>query len=325
MVSVASSLLTLIVAFGCLTALADAPDFSSVAEYESTSDDFFRTSLNFSYRNHRRDHLYPFRAEDKEGTDWGLGIKYTRGQTRTENFSGQRFHILAGHKYSEKYRVDARVGVHMLQPSVSEARTIGHGGIYFGFFPWTSFGGSLRLVRDLAYHEMVLPGGVLEGLSATALELRGLGLLGERWRLPFLISSKSFSDANQRSEFDMGLMYGISPGVPWIWLGLGVNHLRNSKTVLTYWTPSVFSSGGPRLDLSVPLGAAWSCGAAVNLNRFYDQDSQSWGSGHYADFSLRYGDRNQTNISLDYISINALRSSGIWVSSGMSLNFSTAL
>jgi hypothetical protein len=119
-------------------------------------------------------------------------------------------------------------------------------------------------------------------------------------------------------------MYGISTGVPWIWMGMGGEKMGFERSTSSspardrYWTPARFYSFGPRLDANIPLVADVSFSMGANLNRFRE-DQFAWGTGFLLAPGLIYGNREEQQIKLSYMRIESKQGSTVWSSDSFAL------
>ncbi len=130
------------------------------------------------------------------------------------------------------------------------------------------------------------------------------------------------SDANRKHNSDYALLYGVSPGWPWIWVGYGYYTLKYSERSPGYWSPQDFSSHGFRIDSSFPIYSKLSGIFGLNLNN-YDEDGFS-GKGHYGVAGLQWGSSAETHFKATWTQIRSGQSSSPWKYDGLMLSFFTA-
>ena len=138
----------------------------------------------------------------------------------------------------------------------------------------------------------------------------------KRWHLNYTHRSAYLNDSNTRSDDDASVMYGLSPDWPWIWIGAGYYRLTDSNTTNGYWAPRVFSSYGPRVDISVPLFGAFSASLGLNYNWYNDIDFGS-GIGYYGVAKITHGSYGSRQISLGVESIDSKQEASRWTSTAI--------
>lgn len=135
----------------------------------------------------------------------------------------------------------------------------------------------------------------------------------DRLRVSTFHQSTWFSDDNQRLQTDLGVLYGIATGSPWIWLGVGGERLTNTLQATSYWTPRGFTSYGPRLDLAIPLTEKLSFSTGLNINQFNDDDAGS-GTGYYVFSRAVYSVSKTWQWELSYEGIKSKQGGAEWTS-----------
>jgi len=136
----------------------------------------------------------------------------------------------------------------------------------------------------------------------------------EKWQLRGMNKNYFISDDNQRADSDLALMYGVSPGWPWIWVGLGGELMTNSKANTTgYWAPRQFTNYGPRLDVAAPIADKTTFYLGLNVNKFNDIDFGD-GTGFYGVSKLVYGADDSWKIELGVESISSDQNASRWTS-----------
>ena len=79
------------------------------------------------------------------------------------------------------------------------------------------------------------------------------------WGLDTTIRSGSLAS-------DFAVLYGLSPDLPWVWVGAGIYYQVFEFQTDGYWSPSQYHSFGPRLEASFPISPKLTGEAGVNLN-----------------------------------------------------------
>lgn len=298
---------------------------SLAAEQERTSDSFSRQGLLGDLSTCHRDLFWPYKKECAGPWEWGAHWRsYKVSMPGATAFAsemtafGNEGSISLGVKVSPEHLLTLEVGAHQLRALPNRDQiTLGVGGITYQWKAHSTLDLSFLSRRDFVYQELKLPSGFEDALSAWNYTLRGLGRFRETWRIPFLLVYRQFSDTNTSSEFDLGVLYGISPGVPWIWAGLGCNQLVYSLKKSGYWTPEKVTSLGPRLEMDLPLGQKFSLNFGGNLNEIYEQGLPET-QGFVFSAGLKYGSRDEANFYCHFLKIQAGQTGNPWSSDGLS-------
>ena len=138
----------------------------------------------------------------------------------------------------------------------------------------------------------------------------------KRWHVNYTHRTAFLNDSNTRSDDDASFMYGVSPDWPWIWLGAGYYRMTNTNVDNGYWAPSIFSSYGPRVDISVPLFRSFSASLGLNYNWYRDVNFGS-GVGYYGVAKITHGSYGSRQISLGVESIDSKQESSRWTSTAI--------
>lgn len=139
----------------------------------------------------------------------------------------------------------------------------------------------------------------------------------ENWKSSIAFGHSRVSDANTGLFYDGSLMYGVSSGWPWIWLGYGFEGLNYKENRIGYWSPKNFFTHGPRLDSSFSLIGKFSGIFALNMN-YYSEDGTS-GDGYLGAAGIQWGQYDGNNVRLMYTKIRSGQSQSPWVYEGLQL------
>ncbi len=291
---------------------------------ERTSDDFARTSFRVRQQNHRRNLLWPYPEEMGSAWDWGYQVDYHTGQVVGENFSGFALTGLLGRKFSPSLYLEGRYGAHQLfnhkerdfevQPTYAAEL----------FYLWKDLlSVRAEIKRDFLYHEMVLPGGLINKLKSTDL----LMTAGARWiekiRTQAILKMRQFSDSNSMQQIDLSAAYGIFTGDLWLWTGVGFEQLGFGHLESSYWSPSQFQTFGPRVEFAAPIYGKWSTSVGLNVNRWIDRDQGVEGWGHYGSARLQYERREETHFALKVTHLQSNQGGSAWNSQSLGFDFTT--
>ena len=248
----------------------------SVAD-QQTSDDIVDRALTLRYRNHRRDAFWEYPGEAAQGWDYGLDAETHDGSNALASYSGIKGTATGGVKISENAQASVSLGAHhLLDRTSSQSETIPTGALDSSVSPTKDIHLNFLASYDFIYPELIQPGAITEFITAKAFSLNSFYTPQSPWRFLLQPSFQFFSDNNVRKALDASLLYGINPGEPWIWLGLGEEYLSYTLLEPSYWSPQRYLAIGPRFEADLPLVGNLSCSLAVNLNVF-QQDQLSLG------------------------------------------------
>ncbi len=174
----------------------------------------------------------------------------------------------------------------------------------FGYIPMTEEFQTQRTVSD-----------ILRGGNIT---VGGSYKFADKWRGTYYLQNYFFNDNNTRLNHDVGMFYGIAPGDPWIWVGIGGGRMSNTKINSGYWTPLEFYSIGPRLDVSFSFWQKYRFSSGLNLNYFKDVQTGD-GIGYYTMNRLHYKVNGNLEPYIQVESIQSEQSGNVWRSHGITL------
>jgi hypothetical protein len=302
---------------------------SAEHEQEKTSDQFQRRTTGVSFNTCQRDLFWPYLDECPKTFGWGLQFRKSEvslpemsipGASRQGVLgSGLRFAATGGLRFSSSRHLHLEIGGHQLAAEPLHQTTVATVGMaQFDWKATSDWDLSLAESRDLIYGELKLPAAFSEALTAWTSRVQSLYRLGETWRFPIRGTVRNYSDDNSSWEYDLSVLYGISPGVPWIWVGAGFNQLSYQDQKSNYWTPKKITSDGPRLEWDIPLYGKFAFSGAANFNHIAEQDSAG-AEGLVAVAGLKYGPREGFNIKLQFFNIQTTQLGKSWSSDTVSL------
>ena len=285
---------------------------SSGASYLSTSDQIFQTEVDLEVRNHRRDLFWAYPGEVEKTWDFGADAKLYEGSDPSAEYEGRKASAYAARKFSSRALLGIEAGINsLLNKKQSWTANTFYGSVDLQLQVATAMDLNLRVTHDYVYQDLIQPGAVVSPLAALSEYADGDYHISERWRLPFHLKDRSLSDGNEIRETDVAAMYGISTGVPWIWVGFGGDYLTFKNYQPLYWSPWQFYSFGPRAEVVVPIALGLTGSIGLNLNRL-TESALSPSNGYYGSAKLEYGDREKFNIALAYTQIVSSRDNGEW-------------
>lgn len=285
--------------------------------YTVTSDSTELFELEGAYRNHRRNLFWPFESENQSRWDNGAEAKIFLGSTVDGGFSGARANGMLAYRTSVRTIWEFRLGAAGQNVKINgkaRATPVAQVDLFWRPVNWLDV--HALAGHDFVYNEFLQPGAIEMGLRGYTVAADGHLRILNRLRFAYRMSHKILSDQNTRTLGDFALLYGISPGVPWIWGGVGYEWMGTGQNTISYWSPRRFWSFGPRIEGDIPIFDELSVFFGLNVNRFQEEDFPM-GTGYYGVLGLRYGAREDVNYTLGYTRIRSAQNSGTWNSDGI--------
>ena len=305
---------------------ASAKDlYTAGFEHSTTSDENDLDTYTLSYINNRRDHFWPYVNDADSDFDWGVLLHRYTGQAAGGNdFNGLQFEGILGWHYSQAAYFSTYLGSHRLDVP-NEAHTVERFSYQidalFNVTPKIKL--NLHTANDFVYQYGLQPGGSNRFLYAQQWQ----GFL--EWtpipkiRINFSDSSWSLSDENTRHEYQVNLLYGISPSWPWIWVGLNYDHLGYDETKPDYWSPNEFYSYGLVLDSSFPITENFTGAIAGSLSRI-NEDLNPEGNGNSVFLGIDYKMTKSQTLRFGASRILSVQNNSAWSENIFRVSFNGA-
>lgn len=281
---------------------------------QRTTDDYDARTSSLSYRNHRREWLWPWQEAATDKLDWGLDIAHTAGKVSPTEFESSHAQGTLGAYLTQGTYFQAQLGRHNLRTDLGDRSIMSrHLTAIFGLN--SNFNAQLETSRDFIYPDGAVTGGITEQL--TALEHSA----SFRWRAHDRLRIQGqgryrdydkFNDENTSRQTEFNILYGISPSWPWVWAGVGAQRLTYDRQVASYWSPDEFIAYGLRFDSSFPLGKRLSGTVGANIDKLEEDGSE--GDGYYLQAGLQYRVHGQMYARLDAIESKSIQRSSTWTS-----------
>ena len=294
--------------------------YTIVTSNSSTSDDIELNTVQLSYINNQREHFWPYVNSADSKWDWGFDIYSYDGQANSTDFTGHHLQGLIGWNYSTNTYLSGRVGIHQLnvpeQKNKKDKTTCDlHGqlGLTSNF---TLF---MNIAEDYVYQFGLQPAGAREFLTA---EKRETGLNWrptEKIRISGSSSKWELSDSNIRRENKAAILYGLSLGWPWIWIGLSYEKLKFDIAKSNYWTPMNFRSAGLVIETSFPISGNLSGAVSGSLTK-YKEDNYPEGDGNSINVGFDYKITKMHTLRIVFNRIESLQKSSGWTEDTFSMS-----
>lgn len=287
--------------------------FSLGVAANENSDDYDASTYSLSYRNRRRPWFWPWQEATARGLDWGLDVERTEGDAGSTAFESLHVQGTLGAYLTAGTYLQARVGRHALETEQGD-RTITSRRITAMFGVNRSASLQLETARDFIYRGGSVTGGINQQLTARehSVSLRWRPHLRLRLQAQGRYREHDPDAENVGRQGEISAMYGISPGWPWVWAGVGAEQLRYDEQVPAYWSPERYTAYGLRFESSFPVVARLSGSAAANLNR--QEENGASGTGYYLQAGLQYRLYGQLYARLDVSRSKSLQQSSDWSS-----------
>lgn len=258
------------------------------ATHSSTSDNIDLDILNISYISNLREHFWPYLKTGDSVFDWGIDFHRYDGQADGTEFLGYQLEGIFGIQVTDISYVGLKLGSHSLEvPSTNSRKNQETYDLYAQLGISKKFIVNLNFSDDYVYKFGLQPAGAREFLNA---EIRTTGVTWrpfETLRISAQRSSWTLSDTNKKHENKASMLYGLSPGWPWIWAGVVYEKLEYTQSKPDYWTPTSFRSTGLAFESSFPISAGLTGAVAATVTSF-KEDSNSNGNGGSLDIGLDY-------------------------------------
>ncbi len=279
-----------------------------------TSDQVLLKTFDFSYRNHRRNHLWEYKDAEQSANDYGIRIKQFSGHGLGYDFKAVRATGLLAHKFSSSHYVEFEIGVHALKDHVSVV-------------PWKLnyqnnhhlLHGTTSIQEDLMFPNLMFPGSMSSDLKGQTLQTRQVLTLHPNIRVPMGAKFLKLNDGNDAAETTVDFLWGKAYPI-WFWLGLGVMDLRYQKQTDSYWSPDRFKGFGTRFEISYDVWNLLSFSWTLNCNRI-QENNYAWGNSYLNALGVSYGDRNQWQVKASWTKIKSLQEENTWKEDDLSIQF----
>lgn len=304
---------------------ADEKDLFGIGSaFMKSSDDYDARTDSFSYRNNRREWFWPWQEASVRGLDWGVDVSRTAGDAGATEFDARHVQGMLGGYLSKGTYLQAQLGRHGLETDHLGDRNITsrHAAAMFGLKQ--NFSVQLETGRDFIYADGSVIGGITKQLTASEHSV------SFRWR-PYLrlrfqgqSGYREHEEDNNEARFaDVSALYGIHPGWPWVWIGVGGKQLNYQREVSDYWSPDLYKAYGLRFESSFPLLKRLTGSAAANLDRL-DEDG-SRGNGYDIKAGLQYRLFGQLYGRVELQKSKSIQQDSTWTSDNVSFSLSGPL
>ncbi len=310
----------LVILFACCQT-ANAEDLYTLGTFNSsTSDDIDLNSVQFHYISNRREHFWPYVQSADTVWDWGFDIYRYIGEAGENDFTGHQLEGLFGWRFSDDSYLGGAFGLHRLDvPDNSRQEDQWTYDLRAQIGITSNFSIMLNAGKDYVYQLGLQPAGIREFLVAQTLEA------GFTWnpirtiRVTWASSRWDLSDDNVRRENKVRLLYGISPGSPWIWLGVSHEELKYDEMKPDYWTPGSSRSTGLVFESSFVVIKDLSGSLSASLNSIKEDDNPK-GKGGSIFIGVDYRLTNIHTLRFVYSRIRSLQQNSTWSENTYSLS-----
>lgn len=141
----------------------------------------------------------------------------------------------------------------------------------------------------------------------------------EKLRASGGINNRDLSDGNGSQKVAGSLMYGISPGWPWIWAGVKAEKLEYDQDKNSYWTPEEFTSYGLTAESSFAINEALNMNLGANLSR-NKEDSNPSGTGYSVSAGADWKVADNISLNAKGYLLESTQESSEWKQDGINLS-----
>ncbi|MBE9525938.1 MAG: hypothetical protein IME94_03100 [Proteobacteria bacterium] len=245
----------------------------------SSSDEIDLNTIQFSYISNRREQFWPYVESADSEWDWGINLYRYYGQATGTDFTGHHLEGVFGWHYSDKSYFRGTIGIHRLDvPSLDNQKDQKTYDLHAQFGITRNFYLLVNASEDYVYQLGLQPAAAREFLNAERWEAGFEWKPIESIRVSSTSSIWNLSDSNTRRENIARLLYGISPGWPWIWIGVSYEELEYDIVKSGYWTPASFRSVGLIFESSFPVSENLSGALSASLTNI-KEDNNPEGNG----------------------------------------------
>lgn len=315
------SLLVLLVLFSN-SQFSYAKDLYTVGvSSSSTSDNIDLNTLQFSYINNQREHFWPYKKTKDSVIDFGIDLHNYNGQAEGTDFTGQHFEGIVGAQITDNAYIGLKLGQHNLDvPDTNSQQTRGTYDTYVHLGFKENITIKVNLADDYVYKYGLQPAGAREFLNA---KMRTIDV---NWkpiktvRISFRRSKWILSDANTRYATNASILYGISPGWPWIWIGATYEKLEFDKVMPEYWTPNDFHAAGIIFESNFPIKENFTGGISASVTNS-KEDNNSQGNGGSLNIGLDYNLTNTHTVRFNFSRIISQQKKSEWYENTFNISF----
>lgn len=290
------------------------------AANSSSSDDIDLKTIQFSYISNRREQFWPYEESADSEWDWGIDLYRYYGQGKGTGFTGHHLEGIFGWRYSTSSYFDGAIGIHRLDvPSFENQKDRITYDLHAQVGITRNFNLLLNVTEDYVYQHGFQPAGAREFLNAER------WVAGFEWkpltsiRISGTSSIWNLSDSNTRRENITRLLYGISPGWPWIWIGMSYEELMYDIVKPDYWTPENFRSVGLVFESSFPIIENLSGAFSASLTNT-KEDNNPKGKGGSINVGLDYKLTRAHTLRFGYNRIRSSQESSGWTENTYNLS-----
>lgn len=241
------------------------------AETISTSSDFDRNTINFTYGSQQGE------------SGFGGSAAHHRIDDEQASFSANEVKLRAGHQLNDTFFVEGGVGVNKIDSkhdNRSENLTTYQVGARATLSDQLNAG--IHHEKDLAYRHQILTNQAGKILDAETTRADVKFRPTERIRIEAEANRRKLSDNNSSRAYQIGAYYGISPSWPWIWAGVEYSTLDFKYQDEGYWTPENHRAVAATLSASFPVNDNLSMNSSISVNRNRSDDTDGTNTGYYA-------------------------------------------
>jgi hypothetical protein len=298
-----------------------SPDhYSFSTDIYSDKDDLNIQDWQMDYQ-HGANLFHDEDLTENDGFSWGADLhKYTIRQRGAPDYDGHKLNATIGKKINTIFSLGLGLGQTSLEDRLTgKDQDLTH----YSLQGNAKFTDKIKLQvkheRSYLFREAILEdasGNLIDG-DTTALSLNWRP--AEKWRAYGTTQYRKLSDGNKSQRNSGAVLYGISPGWPWIWAGVSGETLSYDKNKPEYWTPEDYASVSLVLDSSFPVNDALSLSMGGAISRSKEDDNPG-GTGYSASIGADWQVNETMSIKAGGSYIESSQESSTWKEDNLNLS-----
>ncbi len=302
-------------------ASAETPQFHADADFYSDSDDLKVDQWSLGYQQSHGIFNYLHEEEPEKQLLWSVKAKRsTIDQLTKDDYRGQHLSAAVAYKYSKDLSTELSIGDgnlenrrthkdnHLTTYSIKAQAKIN---------PQLTV--QAKQERDFLFDNAIVDDSSNNLLHGDTSDIGVYWRADEKWRVEGKANHLRLSDGNSSDKVSGSLLYGISPGWPWIWAGVSAEKLSFDKDRSSYWTPQDYQSVGLTLDSSFPVNDDLSMSFGANLNRSKEDNNPS-GTGYSLSTGAEWKIAEQVKLKAQGYILESTQETSEWKQDGVSLS-----
>jgi len=276
-------------------------------------------------------------SNNVELDDWSLAYDYNVNKNTRVGVEAHRYYATAGtnrdkydgneitanikQKYNDFIETEASVGaVFMDNRRTDKRKNHVKYKAKITLKPTTDSSVSLEHSNDLLFKEAIINDDDNNLLSGKTTKVSGSWRVSKRFIAEGSSQRRKLSDGNVSKHKRAALLYGISPGVPWVWAGVEAQSLSYDQRKANYWSPSDYKAYALIANGNFPVSKKLSMNMSASVNRTKEK-GQSWASGYSAGVGADFAVNENSHVKADALYLKSSRDGVDWDSSRVGVSY----